>query len=116
MHKVIAIISEDQAMGEIIRRYQAGMESLEDRKRFISKQIKDVDTAKRKIDEEAVSSIVHRLGAMGKMPKDWNINQDQIHIDTARDCVLWHRCDKECREHPGLMQIIQQIIPPPDAD
>lgn len=113
MNKVIAILSEDELMRDGIKTLNTHKAMTEVRKKFIMKQIKDVEDSVRAAEATLSKMIMDRLGLLGRIPKEYK-TADNLIIDIDRDCVLWHSCDQDCGH--GSLQVLLQTNPPPPGD
>jgi hypothetical protein len=113
MRKTVAIVSQDQDLGHMVKALDEIDEHYDQKKSFLIKQAEALKEERKARSEPIMNGIRNHLRDKGRLPKDFDESKHHLHIDSEEDSVLV--CDGEDHNgHPFFRMLAGMGISPED--
>jgi hypothetical protein len=107
MKKAIALLAGNARLEEINRETQEAQVSIDERKRFLVKQLEDLRQDRVRLTDQVNAQLADYCRGQNLLPADFDPKKHHFHVE-AGALIL---CDEETTGSPGLEIILGQLFP-----
>lgn len=106
MRNAVTLVKDHRALIAIDQEARGELDRIKERRKFLKKQLEDLDKEREKVVDRVNEQIAHYLRSASLLPENFNPEKHHFHYDAGALIV----CDEVSERASGIEMILGQIF------